>query len=163
MPMEQAWVETLPVSLLQQWEITPEVQTWIEANHKQRMETDQLYQDVVTQILKLRELTLVKEVQDHIQLLMRLLAIQFEKEKEYQDFDSKTRSLQHGQAIHKILQDKAFNLKEHLEKLKQPFSNGKSKPMKKEPLPVTEKDMTSLENRLLTHAFNTYCFTTNVN
>ena len=151
--MEQAWVETLPVSLLQEWEITQEVQTWIEANNKQKLETDNLYQDVVTQILKLRELTSVEEVKDHIQLLMRLLATQFENEREDQDCDTKVRILQHAQAIHKLLEKKAFNLRDHLEKLKMKiFPDKEAETSKKNPLPVTEKEMIDLEDRLLRYA-----------
>ena len=47
--IEQDWIEVIPVSLLQQWEITEEVQNWIKTYNQQRLEQDQLYKEVVTQ------------------------------------------------------------------------------------------------------------------
>ena len=72
--MEQDWIEAIPVSLLQQWEITEEVQNWIKTHNQQRLETDQLYKEVVTQILMLKDLLSKKMVEEHIQIVMRLLA-----------------------------------------------------------------------------------------
>ena len=87
-----------------------------------------------------------------MQLLMRLLATQFENEKEDQDCDTKARILLHAKAIHKLLSNKAFSLKDHLEKLKMKvFPDSNPAPLKKS-LPVSEEEMTNLENRLLRHA-----------
>ena len=87
---------------------------------------------------------------------MRLLATQFKNEREDQDCDTKARILQHAQAIHKLLDKKAFNLKDHLEKLKMKiFPNKEADTSKKNPLPVTEKEMIDLEDRLLRYAERT--------
>ena len=66
---------------------------------------------------------------------MRLLATQFENEREDQDYDTKARILQHAQAIHQLLDKKAFNLKDHLEKLKMEiFPNKEADTFKEESL-----------------------------
>ena len=93
----------------------------------------------------------MKEVKDHIQLLLRQLATQFENGREDKDHDSRIRILQHAQVIQKIFQNRAFNLKDHLEKLKLRIDPDQSaEPL--EPLPVTEKEMRTLEDKLLKHA-----------
>ena len=37
--MEQCWIEVIPASLLQQWEITEEVQKWIKINNPAEVRT----------------------------------------------------------------------------------------------------------------------------
>ena len=44
--MEHCWIEVIPASLLQQWEISEEVQNWIKTNNQQRLEQDKLYQKI---------------------------------------------------------------------------------------------------------------------
>ena len=90
-------------------------------------------------------------MKDHIQLLLRLLATQFENGREDKDYDSRIRILQHAQAIQKIMQNRAFNLKEHLEKLKLRINPAKDSKVA-ELLPVTDKEMKTLEDKLLKHA-----------
>ena len=64
--MEQDWIEAIPVSLLQQWEIQEEVQNWIKTYNQQRLKQDQLYKEIVTQTLMLKDLLSQKMVQEHI-------------------------------------------------------------------------------------------------
>ena len=49
--MEQmSWNKAIPVSLLTQWEINQEMQTWLEEHHKERLQQDPLYKEVVKQV-----------------------------------------------------------------------------------------------------------------
>ena len=88
----------------------------------------------------------MKVVEEHIQMVMRLLATQFENEREDKDFDSNIRILQHAQEIKKIFQRRTFDLKAHLQKLMK---------IKTSTLPVTEEEMKDLEDELLYYADQT--------
>ena len=147
--MEQDWIEAIPVSLLQQWEITEEVQNWIRTNNQQTLEQDQLYKEMVRQILMLKDLLLMKVVKEHILILLRLLATQFKNERKDKDFDSNIRILQQAQAIKNIFQNRTFDLKAHLQKL---MKNQDPSYSTTGPLPVTEIEMRKLEDKLLQHA-----------
>ena len=88
----------------------------------------------------------MKVVKEHIQILLRLLAIQFENERKDKDFDSNTRLLQQAHAVRTIIQKRTFDLKGHLQRLMR--SQNPDYP-EQEPLPVTEDEMRQLEDKLL--------------
>ena len=88
----------------------------------------------------------MKVVKEHIQILLRLLATQFENERKDKDFDSNIRLLQQAQAIRAIFQKRTFDLKGHLQKL---MKNQNPDYPVQEPLPVTEVEMRQLEDKLL--------------
>ena len=79
-------------------------------------------------------------VEEHIQMVMRLLATQFESEKQDKTFDSKIRILQHAKEIRHIFYKRALDLKSPVKK---PMKNQKST------LPVTEEEMKGLEDMLI--------------
>ena len=87
----------------------------------------------------------MKMVEEHIQMVMRLLATQFENERQDKDFDSNVRLIQYAQEISKIFQRRTFDLKAHLQKMMK---------TKTSTLPVTGDEMKKLEDRLLHHADN---------
>ena len=84
-------------------------------------------------------------MEEHIQIVMRLLATQFENERQDRDFDSNIRLIQHAQEIKKIFQ-RTFDLKAQLQKMMK---------IKDSTLPVTEDEMRELEDRLLHYADDT--------
>ena len=76
-------------------------------------------------------------VQDHIQILLRLLGTQFENERKDKDFDSNIRIIQHAQAIKDIFQKRALMNTQDTT------------------LPVAESEMWELEDNLLQYAEDT--------
>ena len=76
-----------------------------------------------------------KTVQEHIQILLRLLATQFENERKDKDFDSNVRTIQHAHAIKEIIQKRASDMS-----------------IEDTTLPVAESDMWELEDQLLQYA-----------
>ena len=97
--------------------------------------------------VKLRDSLSMKVVEEHIQMVMRLLATQFENERQDKDFDSNIRLIQHAQEIKKIFQRRTFDLKAHLQKLMK---------TKTSTLPVTEDEMRELEDRLLHQKYSAH-------
>ena len=86
-------------------------------------------------------------VKDHIHIVLRLLATQFENERQDKDFDSNIRILLHFQAIKNISQNRTFNLRTHLQRLMM-----RTQKPAAGILPVTEIDMMKLEDKLLKYA-----------
>ena len=71
--MEQSWTEAIAAFLLAKWEITKEVQSWIEDNHSQRLKEDPLYKKLVKHVLQLKDYLAVRqEVENQIQVLLRI-------------------------------------------------------------------------------------------
>ena len=102
--MGQSWTEAIPAFLLAKWEITREVLTWIEDNHSQRLQEDPLYQKLLKHVLLLKDYLHVKqEVNNHIQILFRILAIQFKDGKKDKDFDAGIRIIIHLNTIQDFL------------------------------------------------------------
>ena len=77
-------------------------------------------------------------VQEHIQILLRLLATQFENERKDKDFDSNIRIIQHAHAIKDIFQKRALMMNNQ-----------------DTTLPVAESEMWELEDKLLQYADDT--------
>ena len=79
-----------------------------------------------------------KKIQEHIQILLRLLATQFENERKDKDFDSNIRIIQHAHAIKDIFQKRALMMN-----------------TQDTTLPVAESEMWELEDKLLQYADDT--------
>ena len=77
-------------------------------------------------------------VEEHIQMVMRLLATQFESEKQDKTFDSKITILQHANEIRHIFHRRAIDLKTQVKKT-----------MRRSTLPITEDEMKTLEDKLI--------------
>ena len=152
--MEQNWTEAIPAFLLAKWEITQEVLTWIEEHHSQRLKEDPLYKKLVRHVLQLKDhLAVEQEVDNHIQTLFRILAIQYEDGKEEKDFDAAIRIILHVKAIQTILQDKAFNFYDRLQQL---MRNPSTKQQKEENfLPVSKQERMELIDNLFDYTYNT--------
>ena len=92
-----------------------------------------------------------QEVDNHIQTLFRILAIQYEDGKEKKDFDAAIRIILHVKAIQTILQDKAFNFYDRLQQL---MRNPSTKQEKKENLlPVSKQERMELIDNLLDYKY----------
>ena len=98
----------------------------------------------MNQTLMLKDLLSMKMVKEHIQILLRLLATQFENERE--DKHSNIRILLHNQAIKNIFQNRTFSLRAQLQKMKI---------LSPTTLPVAELEMEKLQDKLLKHAETT--------
>ena len=94
-----------------------------------------------------------QEVDNHIQTLFRILAIQYEDEKEERDFDAAIRIILHVKAIQTILQDKVFNLCDKFQQLMREQSTQQKK--EENPLPVSKQERMELIEELLDYTYNT--------
>ena len=146
--MEQMnWKKAIPVSLLTQWKINQEMQTWLEENHK-RLQQDLLYKEVVRQVTLLQTHLQKIEVRLHLEVIMRILSIQFEDQKEDKDFDTGIRIVVHTNAIQDIFENRQFKdtvIQVMREKLK---TREDDNPTTDE-LPVTGEERIELLNQLL--------------
>ena len=88
----------------------------------------------------------MKVVEEHIQMVMRLLATQFESERQDKDFDSNIRILQHAKEIRNIFHRRTLDLKTYLKKTMK---------IQDSTLPVTEAEMKELEDMLMQQANET--------
>ena len=116
--MEQNnWIEVIPVSQLAIWEFTQEMQYWIKNHHRQRLQKDQLYKELVKQVVLLKDHYQEKqEVKDHIEALLRILSIQFEDEREDKDLESGIRIILHSMLSRTFLdQELIAYLKDYLQ------------------------------------------------
>ena len=91
-----------------------------------------------------------QEVNNHIQILFRILAIQYEDGQTGKDFDAGVRLILHVQRIQSILQEKSFNFYERLNQL---MKNPNAK--EEESLPIPKQERMELVESLLesTHSF----------
>ena len=102
-----------------------------------------------------------KEVENHIQILLRLLAIQSEENRTSQDFDSGIRILLHSQAIQKLIQRWTINPMEQIQHLLKNSGNTNqpeqpnSKAQQADVLPISAQEMRRLEYDLLKNMVST--------
>ena len=94
-----------------------------------------------------------QEVDNHIQILFKILAIQYEDGKEENDFDTGIRIILHVKAIQTILQEKAFNFYDRLQQLmRNPLSTRQEE---ENLLPVSKQERMELIDNLLDSTYNT--------
>ena len=147
--MEQMnWKKAIPVSLLTQWEINQEMQTWLEEHHKERLQQDLLYKEVVRQVTLLQAHLQKQEVRQHLEVILRILSIQFEDQRKDKDFDTGIRIIIHTNAIQDIFVSKQF--KDRVTQLifNQLTTSEEDNPTTDD-LPVTEEERMDLLNKLL--------------
>ena len=113
--MEVNWIKTIPQDLLNQWDITLQVQDWIQQNHQERMKEDQVYSELVRQVKELEDkIPTSLEAKTHVETLLRILSVQFERTKDdaanaEQRFELGITKLQHLVAINENLRKTAIN------------------------------------------------------
>ena len=147
--MEQmSWKKAIPVSLLTQWEINQEMQTWLEEHHKEKLQHDLLYKEVVRQVTLLQAHLQKQEVRQHLEVILRILSIQFEDQRKKKDFDTGIRIIIHTNAIQDIFVSKQF--KDRVTQLifNQLTTNEEDNPTTDD-VPVTEEERMDLLNKLL--------------
>ena len=147
--MEQMnWKKAIPVSMLTQWEINQEMQTWLEEHHKEKLQQDLLYKEVVRQVTLLRAHLQKKEVRQHLEVILRILSIQFDDQKKDKDFDTGIRIIIHTNAIQDIFESRQFKDKVTQIIFNQLTTSEEDNPTTDD-LPVTGEERIDLLNKLL--------------
>ena len=146
--MEQMnWKKAIPVSLLTQWEINQEMQTLLEEHHKERLQQDLLYKEVVRQVTLLQTHLQKKEVRQHLEVILRILSIQFEHQKKDKS-GSGIRIIIHTNAIQDIFENIQFKDIVTQTIFKQLINSEETNPTTDD-LPVTGEERIDLLNKLL--------------
>ena len=129
------------------------MQKWIRNHHRQILKKDQQYKESVKQVILLKDHYQERqEVKDHIEALLRILSIQFEDEREDEDFDSGIKIILHSNVIQDILKSRTYSLSERLIAViksmeSDPQDNNSSS--KEDPLSVTKEERHKLLEDLL--------------
>ena len=143
-----SWKKAIPVSLLTQWEINHEMQTWLEEHHKEKLQQDLLYKEVVRQVTLLQAHLQKKEVKKHLEVILRILSIQFEDHRKDKDFDTGIRIIIHTNAIQDIFESRQFKDRVTQIIFNQLITSEEDNPTTDD-LPVTEEERMDLLNKLL--------------